>query len=445
MRHHPHEAERLESLRSYELLETPPEPAYDGLTRLAALLCKTPVALISLVDDSREWFKSTYGFSMDEAPRESAICSDVVADQRPIVVQDAVRDTRYGDNPGVTGAPGIRAYAGVPLIGRDGLALGALCVIDWRPRRFSPTHVDGLELLATQVVAQLELRRVDVAAGRGPGTLLTEASDPLRLRQALDNGEFVPHFQPMVDLHTGLTRGFEALLRWQHPSHGLLPPALFLPAIESSRLVIPVGRQVLDCSLDMVVQLNADPTVPETLGVAVNVSGVQLQQPGIAETVLSSLERHGLPTAQLSVEITETAPIFEPEVARRELLTLREAGVNLALDDYGMGYSALSRLLELPLSALKLDRSLVDGLPGNERSVAVAKSTLALAGDMGIEVVCEGIETVAQHQALLEMGANYGQGWLFARPMDRHALVSHLRSQAHVHLSAAAGVLHNVR
>ena len=436
---HPHEHDRLESLRSYDLLDTAPEAAYDDLTHLAAQLCKAPVALITLVDVDRQWFKSAYGIAAAETPREYSFCSDVVADEQMLVVSDATEEPRYRDNPLVTGPPGIRAYAGVPLVGRDGLPVGALCVIDRRPRHFSARQLDGLHLLAGQVVTQMELRRVDRAAGLAGGALLGEATDPVRLRLALDRGELRPHFQPMVELATGLTCGFESLLRWHHPAHGVLLPGLFLPAVESSSLVLPVGRHVLDRSLAALAELRSDPALPGSLGVAVNVSALQLQQPGLAESVLTCLERHAVPPTLLTLEITETASLLDTVAARRELEALREAGVLLALDDYGVGWSGLGRLLELPLTTLKLDRSLVAGLPGDPRCSAVATSTLDLAAGIGLEVVCEGIETEEQRTSLLAMGAVYGQGWLFARPMAPEALHLHLRAQYAPPVPVSAG------
>jgi len=436
---HPHEQDRLESLRSYDLLDTAPEAAYDDLTHLAAQLCKAPVALVTLVDAGRQWVKAAYGIAAAETPREHSFCSDVVADERMLVVSDATEEPRYRDNPLVTGPPGIRAYAGVPLVGRDGLPVGTLCVIDRRPRHFSARQLDSLHLLAGQVVAQMELRRVDRAAGLAGGALLGEATDPVRLRLAFDRGELRPLFQPIVELATGLTCGFESLLRWHHPAHGVLLPGLFLPAVESSSLVLPVGRHVLDRSLAALGELRSDQALPRSLGVAVNVSALQLQQPGLADSVLTCLERHAVPPTLLTLEITETASLLDTAVARRELEALREAGVLLALDDYGVGWSSLGRVLELPLTALKLDRSLVAGLPGDPRCSAVATSTLDLAAGIGLEVVCEGIETEEQRTSLLAMGAVYGQGWLFARPMAPEALHLHLRAQYAPPVPVSAG------
>lgn len=428
MQLHAHEQDRLESLRSYRVLDTAPEPAYDALTRLAALVCSTPVALISLVDADRQWFKSAYGSKIEQTPRDVAFCSDVVASEETLVVIDALSHPDYADNALVSRTPGIRAYAGVPLIGRDGLPLGTLCVVDWEPRSFTDEQREGLELLAGQVVAQLELRRLDHLHGRSCGGVLAEVSDPVRLRRALEAGELQPHFQPVVYLPNRRTVGFEALLRWEHPQHGVLPPSVFLPAIESSGLIWPVGRHMLERSLAALAGFEADPTLPNGLVMAVNVSGAQLQK-GLADVVLDAVSGHRLAPRQVTVEITETAPIEDLVVAQRELATLRDAGVQLALDDYGVGFSSLSRLLELPMTALKLDRSLVSGVADDESSVAVARSTFALAKTMSLDVVCEGIETEPQRAVLLAMGAQYAQGWLFGRPMDQLAATRHLRNQ----------------
>ncbi len=426
----PSEADRLESLASYDVLDTPAEAAYDAVTRLAAELCGTPLAAVNLVDRDRFWLKSRYGSLQQEYPRNDGFSGRVVLDGRELVVGDLRQGERWAGHPLL--ATGVSAYAGIALIGRDGLPLGTLCVLDRRPRRFSQTQLSGLRELAAQVVALLELRRADHTSGRLTCSLIAEASDLLRLRHALEDGELRPHFQPIVDLRTGLTLGCEALLRWHHPQHGVLPPAAFLSAIESSGLMLPVGREVLDQSLRTLAALRADPTVPTWIGMAVNVSGVQLRQPGLAETVMRYLERHGIPAEALSVELTETAALHDTAVARTELLALREAGVHLALDDYGTGWSALARLLELPLTALKLDRSLVTGLPGDPRSLLMARSTFSLAHDMGLAVVSEGVETTAQRDSLLELGGRFGQGWLFSRPLDPAALLTRLREEARV-------------
>ncbi len=423
---HRHEQERLDSLRSYDILDTAPEPGYEATVKLAAQLCKAPIALISLIDERRQWFKAAYGTELKETPREISFCSDAVAGEHVLVVKDARLEPRYMANPLVTADGGLVAYAGVPLIGRDGLPLGTLCVLDRRPRRFTPDQIEALRTLAGDVVAHLELRRVDRAAGRPLTPVFTEATDPARLRRALEYGELRPQYQPIVDLRTGRTRGFEALLRWYHPVHGMLPPAVFLPAIESGRLILPVGDSVIEQSVAMLGRLVGQVPWARELEIAVNVSGAQLQQPGLAGRVFAALDRHGVSPDRFTVEVTETVSFTEGNVARVELAALRDAGVGVALDDYGVGWSALGRLLDLPLTDLKLDRSLVSGLPGDRRSRAIARSTLDLASDMGLDVICEGVETAEQRAMLVSMGAELGQGWLFGRALDEDGVAAHV-------------------
>jgi GAF domain-containing protein len=155
----PNEPDRLQALYDCEVLDTAPEREFDDLTRLACRLTGAPVAVISLVDTHRQWFKSTCNFHAKETPRSTSFCSYAILQQEPLIIMDATRDSRVSDNPLVTGEPGIRAYAGVPLLTIDGLALGTLCVIDFRIRGFSALDIEDLQCLARQAVAHLELRR----------------------------------------------------------------------------------------------------------------------------------------------------------------------------------------------------------------------------------------------------------------------------------------------
>jgi EAL domain-containing protein (putative c-di-GMP-specific phosphodiesterase class I) len=416
------EDDRLESLRSYGVLDTEPEPAYDELTALAAFVCSTPMALVSLVDADRQWFKSRLGLEVTETPRDVSFCTHAVASGNALVVGDATRDARFMNSQMVAGEHGLRAYAGVPLVGRDGLPLGTLCVLDRRTRRFSSAQLSALATVAKQVVNLLELRRLDNRAGRSSAEMSAETLEPTRLRLALERRELVPWFQPVVDLETGLPKALEALVRWEHPQLGMLAPAQFLAAIEHSGLILPVGRYVLREALRMFAECRADRDCPALTNIAVNVSFQQLAQAGIAKTVCRELAAHHIPAEMLTLELTESIALHDDLVAGREMQALQDAGVKLSIDDYGTGYSSLMRVLELPITELKLDRTLTQRLPHDRRAMSVARSTIDMATDLELAVIAEGVETQEQRETLLQLGCRAGQGFLFSRPLQPDAV-----------------------
>jgi GAF domain-containing protein len=171
------EADRLEALRQYNILDTPAEQTYDDITALAAFICDVPIALVSLVDADRQWFKSRVGLDTQETSRDVSFCAHAILGPTIMMVNDATQDERFLDNPLVTSAPGIRFYAGVPLIPSEGMPLGTLCVIDRKPRTLSEYQIKTLEALARQVVMQLELQRVS--------SQLAEALDKIELMAGL--------------------------------------------------------------------------------------------------------------------------------------------------------------------------------------------------------------------------------------------------------------------
>src|SRR5258708_5612939 len=156
----PNEQARLEALRSYGILDTDPEEEFDAITRIAAYLCGTPIALISLVDATRQWFKSRIGLEFSETTRDVSFCAHTILQPGPLVVPDTQKDPRFSQNPLVSSDPYIRFYAGMPLHSEKGLGLGSLCVIDKTPRQLAPKQMEGLEVLGRAVVAHLQLRRV---------------------------------------------------------------------------------------------------------------------------------------------------------------------------------------------------------------------------------------------------------------------------------------------
>ncbi len=407
------EQDRLDSLRSYGILDTPAESAYDALAALAAQVCGTPAAAVTLIDADRQWFKAKQGFDLRETPREVSFCSEVVADCVPMIVRDARSDPRFHNNPLVVGAPRIRGYLGVPLVGRDGLPLGALCALDPREREFTTGQLVAMGMLAEQVVALLEQSRRDRADGLLAEHVLQDARDPGRLRRALEDGELVPSYQPLVDIRTGRPHQLEALLRWQHPQLGTLPPLSFLPALEATALIVPVGRAVYDAACAQLVKLRHQ-HVALPGGVAVNVAGGQLARPGLARDVVTALERHGLPGSQLTLELTETTALPDEGLARRELATLAALGVHIVVDDFGVGWSNLSRILELPVDGLKIDRSIAAAVLTDDRAAVMVVATTAMAHGLGLTVTAEGVETPDVRDHLAAAGCDLAQGWLYS-------------------------------
>ncbi|MFC2991135.1 bifunctional diguanylate cyclase/phosphodiesterase [Halomonas tibetensis] len=240
------------------------------------------------------------------------------------------------------------------------------------------------------------------------------------LRQALPNDELRLHYQPQVD-ERGAVVGVEALLRWQHPVRGLVSPDEFIPLAEENQLIVPIGHWVLEAACRQLAAWAADPA-RAVMSLSVNVSPRQFREPDFVKRVLEILEATGAPASRLKLEVTESLLLEARDEARSRILELREWGVRFALDDFGTGYSSLAYLKRLPLDQLKIDQSFVRDLLEDEASEAIVASTIALAQSLQLEVVAEGVETVAQRDWLLAHGCRILQGYLFGRPVPVEAL-----------------------
>jgi diguanylate cyclase len=234
------------------------------------------------------------------------------------------------------------------------------------------------------------------------------------LRHALADREIDVAFQPIVKLATGRLVGFEALARWQR-AEGPCPPDMFIPVAEENGLIVPLGEQVLARALDELCRWRR--VTPLEVGVNVNVSVRQLQDPRFVGHVLAALTARGLPAGALRLEVTESTLVGKDETANQSLGELEEAGVSVSVDDFGTGYSSLSYLSRLRVQEIKIDRSFVSGITTRPHDAAIVRATTVMARAMNLEVVAEGIETVEQRDALVAMGIDRGQGWLFGRPM----------------------------
>jgi len=241
------------------------------------------------------------------------------------------------------------------------------------------------------------------------------------LRHALERGELRIHYQPEVDLADGRLVGVEALVRWQHPRRGLLLPGAFVQVAEETGLILPIGQWVLDTSARQVHAWREQYPFSREMTLSVNLSVRQLQQADLAERVARSLAETRLAPGALHLEITESMIIDLSERAGTALRNLRRLGVAIALDDFGTGFSSLSTLRTMPVEVLKIDRSFVVGRE-TERNLAIVEAVVRLAHALNIEVVAEGIETPAARAALLAVGCDRGQGYLFGRPMPAEDL-----------------------
>jgi diguanylate cyclase (GGDEF)-like protein len=240
------------------------------------------------------------------------------------------------------------------------------------------------------------------------------------LRQAIERGELRLHYQPLIDLDTERVVGFEALVRWQHPVRGLVPPVAFIPLAEETGLILPLGRWVLETACRQARDWRAATPDEPDLFMSVNLSARQFVQADLVDEVAAILAETGLDPSSLEIEITESVLMDQSEAGIRTLARLRELGVRLVLDDFGTGYSSLSYLKHLPLDTIKIDRTFVAGLASvTDRSIVEA--VVALARGLRIGVVAEGIETEAQQRILRDIGCDVGQGYLFSRPLPADA------------------------
>lgn len=247
------------------------------------------------------------------------------------------------------------------------------------------------------------------------------------LRQAIEQKEFCVYYQPIICLQTGRLSGFEALVRWNHPRRGIVSPADFIPVAEETGLIVPIGEWVLNEACSHVRQWQIESPSHRSLSLSVNLSARQVAQPDLLERIKEALENSKLNPHCLKLEITESVVMENAEAAALMFKQLRSLGVQLSIDDFGTGYSSLSYLHRFPLNYLKIDRSFVMRLT-TDNDNAIVRTISTLARNLGMEVIAEGIETEEQYQQLRMLGCEYGQGYLFSRPVDNDA-VAHLLAQ----------------
>jgi diguanylate cyclase (GGDEF)-like protein len=248
-----------------------------------------------------------------------------------------------------------------------------------------------------------------------------------RFKSALHDSEFRLHFQPKVALDSFAVTGLEALIRWEHPEHGLIFPGDFIELAEEQGFIIPLGRWVIDAACRQIAQWQADgvPVVP----VAINVSAHQLRDDCLPADVMTALERHGVAPGLIEIEITENSLIEDTQLAQRNLEGLAALGIKIALDDYGTGFSGLSRLKQLPISAVKIDRSFIRDIRNDTDDAVIVASTISLAHNLGLIVIAEGVESKDQLVHLKAAGCDQVQGFFLQRPVAAPDIGPLLRKQ----------------
>jgi diguanylate cyclase (GGDEF)-like protein/PAS domain S-box-containing protein len=301
-----------------------------------------------------------------------------------------------------------------------------------------PSFSIGIALSSPGVdTAQTVLQNADLAMYRAKANgkaqhvlfdreMAVDAMDRLvleaELRQAIERSELRIQYQPIVALDSCEISEVEALVRWQHPTRGLMSPARFIPLAEETGLIVPLGQWVLEEACGRVKEWRSSQQHARNLVVSVNISALQFRQPTLVADVERTLLRAGLPPEALKLEITESVLMQHAESAIATMQALKRLGVRLAIDDFGTGYSSLSYLKDFPVDTVKIDRSFVQGVGHDSSDTAIVRSVVALARSLNLQVTGEGIESVDQLRELQSLGCDQGQGYYFAHPASEGAL-----------------------
>jgi EAL domain-containing protein (putative c-di-GMP-specific phosphodiesterase class I) len=252
------------------------------------------------------------------------------------------------------------------------------------------------------------------------------------LRGALDRDEFILHYQPKVSLKDGKISGLEALLRWQHPERGLVSPAEFIPMLEDTGLIIPVGLWVIRKVCEALKHWESNNV--EVVPVAINLSARQLQVKGLAQIVRRILEEYTIDPALLELELTESVLMIDPDSAVEILRDIKSYGIGLSIDDFGTGYSSLAYLSKLPIDTLKIDRTFIRDIINNHEDAAITRAVIVLAHELGLKVIAEGVETFDQLDLLVKNGCDQIQGYLFSKPVTRDECAALIKSSRRLDL-----------
>ena len=421
------ETSRLAALDALAILDTPPDPAYDAITRLAADYFEADLAVIAFADATRVWVKSHCGEAFRELPRANSIFDLVLVAEGPVVVPDIRQRPDFEGRKLHLQNLNLVFFAAAPVRTTDGSMVGMLAIFRRESREaLAENELRTLINLATMVSSQLELHKLRIDSKRqrprqsrarretAPSQSWLKNSD---LRRAIDRREFVLHYQPVVELKSRRIVGLEALIRWRHPQRGLLSPLDFIPVAEECGLILPIGDWGLAEACSQIQAWTRENPDNQSLRVDVNLSARQFSREGLTDHVESLPMQSGASSHQLGLEMTESSLIPNMNTALEVLDGLRALGVSISMDDFGTGYSSLSYLHSFPIDILKIDRSFVGRMTEGDQPLQIVRTIIELARVLGMGVVAEGIETPEQYHLLCELGCRYGQGYLFARPL----------------------------
>lgn len=429
------EAERLTALREYDVLDTPREASYDSIAQLAVQCLDGDSGEIGFGDASRVWIKSSWGDHVQEVPRKNSIFEMVLREGGPVFVPDLTKCTKLAGRLLSLKNAQASFFAAAPVRTPEGWIVGVLAVFGREPRvNMRHEDLEVLQSFADLVSDELELRRLRRAQVHG--TPRSDRADGweggtwpscTELRRALEEREFVLYYQPEIDLWTRQIVGVEALIRWQHPTRGLVTPREFIPKAEETGMILPIGDWGMEQACRQIQEWNREDARNRSLRVGVNLSAEQFAHPGLTDQVEALLMETGTASGQLGLEMTESSLIPNMNTAVKVLRELKALGVSLLMDDFGTGYSSLNHLHSFPFDVLKIDRSFVGRMAGGEQALQIVRTIVELARVLGMEVVAEGIETHEQFRLLRKLGCKYGQGFLFARPMSAAQISGLLR------------------
>jgi EAL domain-containing protein (putative c-di-GMP-specific phosphodiesterase class I) len=249
------------------------------------------------------------------------------------------------------------------------------------------------------------------------------------LRTALEENQFVLHYQPTIDLQTGRLTGVEALVRWQHPRRGIVPPLEFIHLAEESGLIVPLGQWAIQEACRQVRIWQKEIPANEPIALNVNLSARQLRHPNIVRDIADALDDSGLLPSRLILEITESVLMIDTTATINRLFQLKSLGVRLAIDDFGTGYSSFAYLRRFPVDIIKIDKSFVDDVATEPTATALVDAMIRIGKTLSLETVAEGVEMIEQADRLRSLHCDIGQGYLFSRPLPSDAISAFLRDR----------------